>query len=107
MISIDNQWTGTFTIDSTVGTNTTIVLRSPTEGLFTITLTKPDGEQLFLNNEPEVTNWNIHESNISVTWKRIPGLTESLKLLIHFLQNAIDLILEFFNHRLLDDGITL
>lgn len=64
-------------IDQTVGTNTTVTLRSPPEGSFSVLLTNPSGEQVTLTNEPEVSNWNALISTVRVTWNRIVDLAVS------------------------------
>lgn len=71
-INTSTSWTGTFLIDDTVGTDTSVVLKSPLGGTFTITLTSPDGQPFALENGPEVGNWNDPDSTIRVEWKRIP-----------------------------------
>ena len=78
-ISTSEPLTGFFSIDDTVGNKTAVVLRSPKEGSFVITLTNPSGEQLILENEPEVTNWNSPDSNIGVISKSIPNLAVSVE----------------------------
>lgn len=65
-------------IDETVGTNTAIVIRSPTVGLFTVVVVNPSGEQVFLESEPEVTNWNYLDSTVGVSWSRLTNPTVGL-----------------------------
>ena len=65
-------------VDNTIGINTTTTLRSPTKGTFTISITKPSGEQLTMTNEQEVTNWNAPDSEVGVTWNRISDIAVSL-----------------------------
>lgn len=72
-ISTSQSLTGVFSIDETVGTNTSIAIRSPIKGLFTVTITDPSGEVMSLPNEPEMTNWNSPNSIVGLTWVRIPN----------------------------------
>ncbi|XP_057379893.1 calcium-activated chloride channel regulator 1-like isoform X2 [Daphnia carinata] len=70
-ITTSMPWSGSFSIDETVGTNTTVALSLPKEGIFTITLTNPNGDVVNLPNEPEVTNWNYPDSTVRVIWKKL------------------------------------
>ncbi|XP_046643221.1 calcium-activated chloride channel regulator 1-like isoform X2 [Daphnia pulicaria] len=74
-IQTGNPWTGYFSIDETVGSNTTVVLESPTGGSFTVTLTSPSGNILTLEKQPEENNWNDPASSVKVVWQRIPDTT--------------------------------
>ncbi|KAI9558300.1 hypothetical protein GHT06_015053 [Daphnia sinensis] len=74
-ITTGTPWTGSFSIDETLGTNTTFALSLPKEGTFTITLTNPSGDVVALPNEPEVTNWNYPDSTVRVIWKKLANET--------------------------------
>uniref|UniRef100_A0A0P5UIX1 Calcium-activated chloride channel regulator 1 n=1 Tax=Daphnia magna TaxID=35525 RepID=A0A0P5UIX1_9CRUS len=70
-ITTSTPWSGSFSIDETLGTNTTLALSLPKEGSFTITLTNPSGEVVTLLNEPEVTNWNYPDSTVRLIWQKL------------------------------------
>lgn len=63
----------------------------------------PSGEEITLENEPEVTNWNYADSDIRITSKRIPNPTVSVSFnLSYYSKTRND---DFY--RLLGDGVTL
>ncbi|XP_032784296.2 calcium-activated chloride channel regulator 1 [Daphnia magna] len=70
-ITTSTPCSGSFSIDETLGTNTTLALSLPKEGSFTITLTNPSGEVVTLPNEPEVTNWNYPDSTVRLIWQKL------------------------------------
>lgn len=84
-ISTNTQWEGQFSIDQTIGKNTAIALRTPTEGSFTVTFTDPSGQQMTLQNEPEITNWNDVDSEVGISWMRISDPAVSKPFLLHFI----------------------
>lgn len=65
-------------VDDTIGINTALTLMSPIKGSFTIEVTDPNGEQLPLPIEEEITNWNSPDSSIGVSWGKIADVAVSL-----------------------------
>lgn len=83
MISADNPWEGSFSIDETIGTNTTIVLMSPLIGSFAISMTSPNGEIIYLENEVGDTNWDSPNSEIGVTWLKLTDNVNSTNIFLN------------------------
>ena len=92
-------------VDQNIGTDTTITLRSPPSGSFSVALTNPSGEQVTLTKEPEITNWNALASTVGVTWNRIPNAAVS-NLASNQLKIVINYKLSCFELRISEVGIT-
>ncbi|KAI9554892.1 hypothetical protein GHT06_020170 [Daphnia sinensis] len=75
-ITTNTPWSGSFSIDETLGTNTTFALSLPKEGSFTITLANPSGDLVAVTSEPEVTNWNYPDSTVRLIWKKLADDTD-------------------------------
>ena len=70
-VSSGESWTGEFYIDDTVGVNTAVVLQSPNNGSFTVTLTSPNAVQHILTKNASDRNWNDPDSTEGVASKLI------------------------------------
>jgi len=75
-ISTTDPWSGYFFIDETLRNDTSVVLVSPLEGLYSVTITDPNEVETELVNG--VTNWFALDTTIGVASKEFSNPAVSL-----------------------------